>query len=130
MSIEYFDGKGWRKENNFNAVWFVKYKFDLREEQTYEKIDYEMDLDILTSLINGSYIFESEATEFKNKEVEMKTILDLRDSQNESSQHSLTDNHSVEKKSESLITKFLRENISDDNVSQTNVERPKIKGLD
>ena len=78
MFIEKFDGKAWRKENNFNAIWFVKFKFGLTEDQTYEKVDYEMNLNLLQSLKDGSYSFEekvleSEIEEEKEQKVEIDT---------------------------------------------------------
>jgi hypothetical protein len=125
MFIEKFDGTGWRKENNFNAIWFVKFKFDLTEDQTYEKVDYEMNLNLLQSLKDGSYSLEEEVSETKNEQVER-----FSNSSVEPIVQPVNYINPLEIKRESLIAKFLRENISDDNVSQTNVERPKIKGLD
>ncbi|MCR9171085.1 MAG: hypothetical protein NXI10_01225 [bacterium] len=41
-------GSKWFNYARFNAIWFVKDKFDLSEQKTYEKIDSEMNLGILS----------------------------------------------------------------------------------
>jgi hypothetical protein len=123
MFIEKFDGTGWRKENNFNAIWFVKYKFDLTEDQTYEKVDYEMNLNLLQSLKDGSYSIEEKVLETKCEQVERYSNSSL-----EPTVQPVKYIKPSEIKNEGLITKFLKENNSD--YLQINEVRPKIKGLD
>lgn len=47
--IDELYGKSWVSYGRFNAIWFVKDKFDLTEQETYAKLDREMKLGILTS---------------------------------------------------------------------------------
>ncbi len=42
-----YDGK-WSRIENLNAVWYIKWSFDLSEQEVYEKLDEEMDLGILS----------------------------------------------------------------------------------
>ena len=46
VRIENWDGMKWTNARNFNAVWFVKELYGLNEQQAYDKIEYDMDLNI------------------------------------------------------------------------------------
>lgn len=46
--IDEYTGSEWIRTGRYNAVWFVKEKFDLNANEAREKIDTEMNLGILT----------------------------------------------------------------------------------
>ena len=46
LTIEDWNGIKWSNTQNFNAIWYVKESLGLSELQTYEHIEYNMDLNI------------------------------------------------------------------------------------
>jgi|SRR5690606_2573583 len=44
-------GNKWENLHRYNAVWFVKEKFDITEAEVYQKIDREMGLGLLNPVI-------------------------------------------------------------------------------
>ena len=47
ITIEDWNGLKWCNSKNFNAIWYVKETLNLTENQTYENISYNMDLNII-----------------------------------------------------------------------------------
>jgi hypothetical protein len=106
ITIEDWNGLKWSNPQNLNAVWYVKETLGLSENQTYEHIEYTMDLNISIKQT------EFEKVEDKAEEAQIK-------------KSKLTENTETDSNIPSLLVKLMNYRtitVEDDNDISNDVE--------